>query len=133
MFNRYYVKSIMKEISIELPIPISVNKAYAGNGRIRYKSREYKEYEEKVKEIMQNAKTLEIDPLKWVVAEYRFFFPLYFKNGKIRKRDVANLEKVLSDTLTHHIKGFRDENIIKLTLTKINSLDECVVVKLKTI
>ena len=58
---------------------------------------------------------------KFLKVTYILKIPLFTKNGKIRKIDVANYEKVLSDTLAHHIEWFEDEKIKILNMEKINS------------
>ena len=93
-----------KSIILSFPfLPCSTNKAYAGYPR-RHKSDEYKSFEQWMTVYMRKFPKYEIEGNKWLSVKYVFYFPLFFKNGSIRKRDVSNFEKTLSDSLSHHIK-----------------------------
>lgn len=107
-----------KYIRLRFPfLPCSVNKSYAGY-KIRHKSNDYKAFEQKMKIYMSCDTRYEIEGDKWLSVKYIFTFPLYFKNGNIRKRDVANFEKTLSDSLSHNISWFFDEKIKELVMIK---------------
>lgn len=73
---------------------------------------------------MKKYPKFEISGNKWLSVKYVFYFPLFFKNGNIRKKDCANLEKTLSDCLSHHIPGFLDEKIKEIAMIKENSEEE---------
>lgn len=111
-----------KQIKIILPfLPVSLNTAYSWY-RVRHKSDKYKEFERKMADFFNNYnETYRIIWNKFLKVTYILKIPLFTKNKKIRKIDVANYEKVLSDTLAHHIEGFEDEKIKILNMEKINS------------
>ena len=110
-----------KSITIILPfLPCSVNKSYAWY-KVRYKSNDYKLFEKEMIKAMSKIPKYEITWNKWLSVTYHFSFPLYYKNWNIRKRDVANFEKTLSDSLSHHIKWFKDEKIKEMRLLKHDS------------
>lgn len=113
----------MKEesINITLPLPISVNWAYSWN-RKRRKSNVYIEWLEKA-EIAYSQYDFDytISGDEWLEVEYKFFFPIYNKNGTKKKKDAMNYEKVLSDFLEKSIDGFEDKKILKAKIEKIDS------------
>ena len=47
--------------------------------------------------------------------------PLYTKKGKIKKNDLCNREKALSDWIGGHVTGFEDSKILEICMEKINS------------
>lgn len=110
------------KIKITLPfLPVSLNTAYSGY-RVRHKSDKYKEFERKMLYFFNNyPESYRIIWNKFLKVTYILKIPLFTKNGKIRKIDVANYEKVLSDTLAHHIEGFEDEKIKILNMEKVDS------------
>ena len=113
-----------KAIILSLPfLPPSVNEAYAGYPR-RHKTDKYKAFEKDMLLFFRKIPKYEIEWEKFLEVRYEFHFELYFKNGNIRKRDVWNFEKILSDTLAHHVKGFKDEKIAKMILTKFDDTKE---------
>lgn len=113
-----------KAIILTLPfLPPSVNEAYAGYPR-RHKTDKYKKFERDIDIFFRKLPKYEIEGEKFMEVRYEFHFELFFKNGNIRKRDVGNFEKILSDTLAHHIVGFEDEKIAKLILTKFDDNKE---------
>lgn len=113
-----------KSIILSFPfLPCSMNEAYAGFPR-RHKSNKYKEFEKKMEIHMRKYPKFEIDGDRWLSVKYVFYFPLFFKNGNIRKRDLCNLEKTLSDCLAHHIPGFLDEKIKEIAMIKEDSEEE---------
>ena len=109
-------------IKIALPMPISVNVAYAWWWRWRrHKSNEYQKWLDIADEIMQEQNDYRITGNSWLEVEYTYFFPIYNQDWSIKKKDVFNFEKVLSDFLTKKIEGFKDEKIKKWTIEKIDS------------
>ena len=80
---------------------------------------------------LQLDKTYSISWDSWLYVDYFFKFPLYFKNWKIRKKDLANYEKVLTDWLSHFIEWFNDEKIRIMKLEKYDSDKEGVVIKIE--
>lgn len=110
------------KIKITLPfLPISLNTAYSWY-RVRHKSDKYKEFERKMLHFFNDYPEIyRIIWNKFLKVTYILKIPLFTKNHKIRKIDVANYEKVLSDTLSHHIEGFFDEKIKILNMQKVDS------------
>jgi len=68
----------------------------------------------------------EITGDKWLSIKYIYHFPLLCKNWKKKVRDLGNFEKVLSDTISHHIEWFEDHRIKQLYQEKIDSEKEFV-------
>ena len=108
-----------KEIKIILNyLPPSVNEAYSGY-RVRHKSKAYLDFLRNLEAwFLQAEKNYKISGDSWLAVDYTFYFPLYFKNWKIRKRDLWNFEKVLTDWLSHFIPWFDDEKIKVINLRK---------------
>jgi len=101
-----------KAIILSLPfLPVSVNK-------------EYKKFQREVALFFRKLPRYSIEGNKPLEVRYEFTMKVYCKNGNIKKQDLANLEKTLSDTLAHHIDWFKDEKIVKMTLLKINDSKE---------
>lgn len=92
----------MDHICVKLPIPVSVNHAFAGKAK-RYKSPEYRDWIEKANLIMNRYGGFSIEGDEWLRVEYDYEMPLFFKNGKKKVQDVFNYEKALSDFLTNRI------------------------------
>lgn len=99
-------------ISFVLPFPPSVNHYLGRRGKQSYKTAKAKQYNKDVAVIvMQSKANLGYNtPLE---VEYYYCFPDH------RKRDIANYEKVLTDSMV--IAGvMKDDHIIhKLTQTKM--------------
>lgn len=112
----------MKEIKIKLPfLPISVNTAYAGY-KIRHKSDAYIIFLRQLDDFFLTYDWERILDFDWFLeVEYKLFCNIYTKEWKIKKMDVANYEKVLSDWLANYIHWFQDEKIKKITMEKIQS------------
>ena len=68
-----------KSINLILPLPISINKAFAGKAR-RYKSNDYKEYEKLFNFKMNYYPNYEIDGDNWLVCIYEYHFKIYNKD-----------------------------------------------------
>jgi len=105
---------------IKLPIPVSVNQAYAGYGR-RYKSKKYKDWEKEAKTMLDTQDLPIVAPHTPLIVKYVYHMPCWYKNGNHKKIDVFNYEKALSDFLEHNLPGFEDEYIYKGVVEKIDS------------
>lgn len=118
-------------IYLELPfMSISVNEAYSWKER-RYKSDKYKEFELNIRKFfLERWETIRITWDEWLWVEYQFFFPLFNKNWTIKKKDVLNFEKVLTDSLSHYIEWFEDSKIKKSIIEKIDSETERIIIKI---
>ena len=108
-----------KSINIIIPMPPSINTAYAGYPK-RHKSNEYKQYEKIVWLYLKKEKFwIEWD--KWLNVIYDYYFPLYNKDWTKKIKDVWNYEKCLTDTLCKNIKWFEDHKILNIKMSKNNS------------
>jgi Holliday junction resolvase RusA-like endonuclease len=110
-------------ISIKLPMPISVNQAYAWF-KVRHKSNAYKKWEIEARNALRTQQKYTIDGDEWLSAMYIFYTDLHYKNGKKKVLDVANYEKVLSDLLCHEIPWLEDHKFLSMTLVKKQSTGE---------
>jgi Holliday junction resolvase RusA-like endonuclease len=112
----------MKEdsINLTLPIPISVNQAYAGNWK-RYKSKAYKTWIALAELEMRKQVKYTLSWNEWLKIDLNFFIPLYYKNGNRKKQDIDNFLKPLLDFLGDNISWFDDMNIKVLNAEKIDS------------
>ena len=119
-------------ISLKLPLPISVNEAYAWYPR-RHKSDKYKKWEIASIKALKTQQKYTITGDSWLSAIYVFHVPIYCKNGKKKIWDVANREKVLSDFLCHEIPWLADHKFLTMTLVKKDSADQFVEVIIEEI
>lgn len=104
-------------IHLTLPMPPSVNKAYAGFPK-RHKSNEYKKWEKEAEKALKTQVKYEIEWDNWLSAMYVLHTDLHYKNGNKKVIDVANYEKLTSDFLSHAIPWFEDHKILSITLLK---------------
>ena len=105
-------------MKIIMPNAPSVNWLYAGNGRIRYKSKVYKAWIKEA-DIQVNLEWLEIKPNTELLVDIEMHSEWFNKgNGRIKKKDILNFQKSLLDYLNDNLKWFEDECIFKVTLTK---------------
>ena len=122
----------MNAINLVLPfMPITVNKAYAGFIK-RHKSNEYKDFEYKIEKYFLELWTkYEIIWNNWLSVKYDFHFPIYNKNWSIKKKDLWNYEKCLTDILSHHIPWFLDEKIKHISMSKWDNEKEYMEIEIK--
>lgn len=104
-------------IHITLPMPPSVNKAYAGFPK-RHKSNEYKKWEKEAEIALKTQTKYSIEGDNWLSAMYVLHTDLHYKNGKKKVIDVANYEKIATDLLCKKIEWLEDHKIISITLLK---------------
>lgn len=124
------------EIQIILPVPPSVNAAYATNFKTkrRFKSKAYQEFiNEADAALLASGKKWKITGDSWLEVVYVFYFPIYNKNGSKKKKDLSNFEKCISDYLSSRIEGFADEKIRVIRMEKIQSITEKVCITIKEI
>lgn len=114
-----------KSINLILPLPISINKAYAWKS-IRYKSNDYKKYEQLFNLTMNKYPTYYIEWDKWLAVNYEFYFKLYNKNWTKKVKDLWNLEKILTDCLCKRIKWLEDHKIKEIKMIKTDNEKEFV-------
>jgi len=127
-----YKKQKMKEeyIKLKLPMPISVNIAYAWKVK-RFKSPDYKKWIKLAKLELNKQIEYRISWDNWLEVIYIYNFSLYTKKKAKRVKDVANYEKVLSDFLADNIEWFEDHKIKKVTLEKIDNKEQFVNILIK--
>jgi len=80
-------------------LPVSENKAVRMSQKGGYKSKEYKEWESFV---LLTTKEQCIASSEWYEVELIYHYPIYFKNGSVRKRDAHNMIKYAIDTVLHN-------------------------------
>jgi Holliday junction resolvase RusA-like endonuclease len=80
-------------------LPVSENKAIRMNKRGGYKTQDYKEWEEYV---LLTLKEQEICNSQWYETEIIFTYPIYYKNGNVRRKDAHNMIKYAIDTILHN-------------------------------
>jgi len=95
-------------------LPVSENRAIRTSSRGGYKTKEYKEWEEF---ILLTVKEQTICASEWYETEILYFYPIYFKNGNVRKKDAHNLIKYAIDTVLHN--KVVDENGEKIDDSRI--------------
>ena len=118
---------------LNFPFPITISAAFANKsirtGGGRYPTKAFMEYRDQVEQYrlknlaeMKEAKKV---IQEWIKSKSTLYVECalvsdrwYNKDGTVKKRDVANLEKVLIDSLTYCL-GFDDCNIWDLRLIKI--------------
>ena len=124
----------MDKIKITIPfMSISVNEAFAWYPK-RHKSNSYKEFENKMfKFFAELWERFEITWENFLEVKYIFYFKIYNKDWSIKQKDTFNYEKVLSDCLSKHIKGFEDKKIKYWIVWKIDSDTEKMEVEIKEI
>lgn len=109
-----------ENISLTLPVPISVNQAYAGY-KVRHKSDEYIIWEREAYKSYLTQTQYTVSGDEWLEAKYTYYMPIFYKNGNKKVIDVFNYEKLLSDFLAKVIPGFKDHLIKKAHVEKIES------------
>ena len=123
------------EIKLTLPLPPSVNSAFATNfeTKRRFKSKEYSDWMDEASLSLLPQKKYGIKGDLWLKVDYIYLFPIYTKSNKKRLVDVFNYEKCLSDFLTHTIPGFADHKIKKGSVEKIDSYKRIVMITISEI
>jgi len=91
-------------------LPVSENEAVRMTSRGGYKTKKFKEWEKLVS--LQKEKI--IDKCEWYGYEAIFHFPLYYKNGNIKKKDGHNMIKYAVDTVLSRVRD-----------TDGNEIDDC--------
>ena len=104
-------------IHLKLPMPPSINKAYAWFPK-RHKSNEYKKWEIEARNALKTQEKYSIEGDNWLSAIYILYTDLHYKNGKKKVIDVANYEKLTSDFLSHEISWLEDHKFLSVTLVK---------------
>lgn len=118
-------------LHIEIPgIPPSLNdshKVAVRNGRVwKYPHKSLKEWLDLVGFTLEPMKIVETE---WYGAEYIFYFPIYCKNGNIRRKDVSNLIKYVEDPImervtTYEGKKIDDSRFLEVSAMKVDSPED---------
>lgn len=134
--DEYEIVTTVENIDcINLKIPfmsVSVNHCYQWKER-RYKSEEYKTFEDKINFFFLEKNKKERHEIiwdEWLWVEYKFYFNIRNKNWTIKKKDLMNYEKTLTDALSNHIVWFEDSKIKRAILEKIDSEEEKIEIKI---
>lgn len=109
---------------IKITIPFasqSVNKMYATFRGNRIKSRESREYSEKVKKVIENGSYEKLEGELNILIE--IYSNWYNKNKTIKKKDLANFQKSTVDSVFDALE-MDDSQIFKMILKKIQSNEE---------
>ena len=121
---------IQEKMIIKLPFKTpTVNLMYATFNGNRVKSKVAKELSKEVGEIVRNSQT-EILKVELKV-DIEIHSNWYNKDGTIKKRDIANLEKFITDSIFAELEEMDDSQIFKLTMKKIQSDEEFTIIKIK--
>lgn len=107
-------------------LPVSENDAVGRSSRGGYKTKKYKEWEELV---ILTQKERNINCSEWYGVEMIYYFPLYYKNGKIRHKDGHNLDKYNIDIVIRKLidnKGnaIDDSRVLEWSGSKVDSEEE---------
>ena len=96
---------------------------------MRIKSKEAKALAIEVALIVQNTLYEPIQgELEVIIDVYSNW---YNKDGTIKKRDIANLEKFQTDAIFSNLEGMDDKQIFKITMNKHQSSEEYSIVEIK--
>ena len=128
--KKYVINKIQSSIIIKIPFKTpTVNLMYSTFRGHRIKSKEARELSKEVAEIVLNTQTCIIDnELKVSIEVYSNW---YNKDGTIKKRDIANLEKFITDSIFDKLEDMDDKQIFKLTMKKIQSDEEFALIKIE--
>lgn len=105
-------------------LPVSVNNAVRHSKYTSYKTKEFKEWEGFVeKETDKN-----INKSEWYGVEVVCYFPLYYKNGNIRRRDIDDMLKYAIDCTLKKVQNkdgeIDDKRVLEGSFAKIDSEEE---------
>lgn len=107
----------------------TVNLMYATFRGYRVKSKEARELAKEVDLIVKST------PTEIIKGELNVNITIYSnwynKNGTIKKRDIANLEKFITDSIFSNLEDMDDSQIFNINLKKIQSDKEYTEVEIK--
>lgn len=89
-------------IHLRFSLPPSVNHSFWGKD-IRYKTPEYKKWEERADWELRRQEQYTIDGDEWLTARYILHIDLYTLKGTKRIIDCSNYEKAISDFLGWYV------------------------------
>lgn len=101
-------------------IPPSYNQSISINYNLRQVSlsKEAREFKQRVKEFMPHWKP-DKDSLFGITISMHYDW--YYKNGKLRKLDLSNLDKLVIDAVSEKM-GIDDSHIVQVYLFKIQNI-----------
>lgn len=118
----------MIEIKIPLKAP-TLNTMYSTFRGHRVKSKDARLFAKDVQEIMDS---MTIEPIEGKLKEIITIHSKWFnKDGTIKKRDIANLEKAINDSIFACLPNMDDSQLFEITIRKIPSEEELTVVKIE--
>lgn len=88
-------------------LPVSENEAVRMTSRGGYKTKKFKDWER----LVGFQKEQIINKSEWYGYEAVFHFPLYYKNGNIRRKDGHNMIKYAVDTVLQKVVDSSGESI----------------------
>lgn len=110
----------MKFISFKIDgLPPSYNKSFKVNYSFReiYLSPEVRVYKTKVKFLCPHLTVTDTDKLRITIM---YNHDWHYKNGKIRKKDIQNLDKILIDSIASRL-NFDDSQFFEVHLFKVQN------------
>lgn len=96
---------------------------------MRIKSKEAKLLAEEVKKIVDNLEIKETPEELEINIEIHSNW--YNKDGTIKKRDIANLEKFITDSIFNALPNMDDKQIFEISMKKIQDTEEFALVIIK--
>ncbi len=118
----------MIEVTIPFKTP-TINQMYATFRGHRIKSKEARQLGKEVKEIVYN------QPFKKIEGELQVTIDIYSnyynKNGTIKRKDIANYEKFITDSVFENLEDMDDKQIFKIIMNKIHSVQEKAIIKIE--
>ena len=128
--KNFNVNKIQTEMLIKIPFKTpTVNLMYATFNGNRVKSKEANQLSKEVGDIVLNTPTIIIEGKLKVSIEIHSNW--YNKDGTIKKRDIANLEKFITDSIFNHLEDMDDKQIFKLVMNKVQSDKEYALIKIE--
>lgn len=122
----------MKSITVKIEgLPPSYNEHFKINYSFKevYLSQEARDYKKRVKVSMPVMEVTEEDKLRITIM---YNHNWHYQNGKIRKKDVQNLDKLLIDAICEKL-GCDDSQAFEIHLYKIQSNNSFTVINIETI
>jgi len=106
----------------------TINNMYVTFRNLRIKSKISKEQAKEVELIVSNT------PYELISGELSVKIDIYSnwynKDGTIKKRDIANLEKFITDSIFNNLEGMDDKQIFKIAMNKHQSDKEETIVEI---
>lgn len=120
----------LTEFTVPGNIPPSYSASFKINYGLRqtYLSQEARSFKDKVKVHMPSHK-LKLQPTDRLIMHNKYHADWYFKNGKIKKKDVQNLDRLLVDAVFKGL-GIDDSNLFCVINEKVQAEKEKTIVKL---